>query len=468
MALATRVTRWSRLLHAALAFCVVASVFAHEPAPQSLVTALVAGLTFLLAFRLERRTLAFARLSTLARTIHQGRAVALGAVVLGACGTFIPWLELEPQRIALAAGLLLATSALWGWLTRNLLAGHRVHRVLLVGDGTRVARFLSDFAADAHPEYEIAGLLTDTGRGLPDDVEPDTTLDEIVAMFDEATATSGANARVLGTLDDLETVLAAEAVDTVVVSVRRNRLELFSRLSAWPGTVTVQELPAFSEHVFGRVPVDVINAAWFMHMIHPFYRPYSSIVKRWADLVTSLVIGLLALPLLPAIAVWIRVASPDGPVLFRQLRVGEGGREFTLVKFRTMRVSAESDGPKWAGARDSRVFRGGHFLRRTRLDELPQLWNILAGHMSFVGPRPEVPAFVADLEQEIPYYQRRHMVKPGLTGWAQVRLGYTDSVDGAATKLGHELYYLKHQSLFLDFVILVETVRVVLMRFGSR
>jgi lipopolysaccharide/colanic/teichoic acid biosynthesis glycosyltransferase len=108
------------------------------------------------------------------------------------------------------------------------------------------------------------------------------------------------------------------------------------------------------------------------------------------------------------------------------------------------------------------------FLRTTRIDELPNLWNILRGHMSFVGPRPEQPRYVAELEQEVPYYQRRHMVKPGLTGWAQVRLGYTDSVDGAASKLGYELYYLKHQSVFLDFVIFLETIRVVLMRFGSR
>ncbi|MBC7461616.1 MAG: sugar transferase [Thermoleophilia bacterium] len=365
-----------------------------------------------------------------------------------------------------AAVAMLAAGGLWGALTKSLLGGRAVHRVLLVGDGERVGRFLSDFDDDPHPDYEIVGLLTDTARGTPgaEDVDGHTTLDEIIAMFDETTE-SGVNARVLGTLDELETVLAAEGIDTVVVTVNRNRLELFSRLAGWSGDITVQELPAFSEHVFGRVPVDVINAAWFMHMIHPFYRPYSRAVKRAGDIAAALFIGALAMPVWPIAALWIRVMSPEAPVLFRQNRIGEGGREFTLVKFRTMRPGGDGT---WTTEQDPRIFRGGAFMRTTRIDEIPNLWNILRGHMSFVGPRPEQPRYVAELEQAVPYYQRRHMVKPGLTGWAQVRLGYTDSVDGAANKLGYELYYLKHQSLFLDFVIFVETIRVVLFRFGSR
>jgi exopolysaccharide biosynthesis polyprenyl glycosylphosphotransferase len=297
-------------------------------------------------------------------------------------------------------------------------------------------------------------------------VEGDTTLEELVAMFDGATTATGV--QVLGNLDDLETVLAAEAIDTVVVAVRRNRLQLFSRLSAYKGgDITVQELPAFSEHVFGRVPVDVINAAWFMHMIHPFYRPYSRIAKRLADLAASIVLGLVALPMVPFVIAAVRLTSP-GAALYSQIRVGEQGREFRIYKFRTMRIDAEANGAQWASHNDPRITRLGAMMRSTRLDEIPQLWNVLRGHMSFVGPRPERPQFVEELEAVVPYYQRRHMVKPGLTGWAQVRLSYTDSVDGAANKLGYELYYLKHQSLFLDFVIFVETIRVVLLRFGSR
>lgn len=469
IALNARVARWSRAFHAVITFAVAAIVFLpmgadSPPLHERALTTVVAGIVFLLAFRMERRNIAFARLSGFARLIYRARAVTLGAIAFGATSYYLPWVDAGPLRVGIAALAMLAAGATWGALTRHLLGGHAVHRVLLVGDGERVGKFLAEFERDPHPEYEVVGLLTDTGRGLPEDVAGDTTLDEIIAMFDETTE-AGIDARVLGTLDDLETVLASEAIDTVVVSVRRNRLELFSRLSGWKGNVSVQELPAFSEHVFGRVPVDVINAAWFMHLIHPFYRPYSRVVKRAGDLVAAMFIGLVALPLLPITALWIRLVSPGAPVIFRQERVGDGGREFTLVKFRTMHPGGDGS---WTLDNDTRIFRGGVFLRKTRIDELPNLWNILRGHMSFVGPRPEQPRYVAELEQAVPYYQRRHMVKPGLTGWAQVRLGYTDSVDGAANKLGYELYYLKHQSLFLDFVIFVETIRVVLMRFGSR
>lgn len=469
VAINARIARWSRAFHTVITFAVAAIVFlpagfSTGPLHERMVEALVAGCIFLLAFRLERRNIAFARLSGFARSVYQARAVALGALALGAAAYYLPGIDIAPRQVLLAAVAMFAAGAIWGALTRSLLGGRPVHRVLLVGDGERVGKFLADFQRDPHPGYEVAGLLTDTGRGLPEDVAGDTTLDEIIAMFDETTE-AGVDARVLGTLDDLETVLASEAIDTVVVSVRRNRLELFSRLSGWGHHISVQELPAFSEHVFGRVPVDVINAAWFMHLIHPFYRPYSRVAKRASDLAAATLIGLLALPLIPITALWIRLISPQAPVLFRQVRVGEGGREFTLVKFRTMHPGGDGS---WTVDTDPRIFRGGVFLRTTRIDELPNLWNILRGHMSFVGPRPEQPRYVAELEQEVPYYQRRHMVKPGLTGWAQVRLGYTDSVDGAASKLGYELYYLKHQSVFLDFVIFLETIRVVLMRFGSR
>ncbi|MCW2925055.1 MAG: glycosyl transferase [Thermoleophilia bacterium] len=470
LSLNARIARWSRAFHALITFAVAAIVFLPDgfgggPLRERVLASVLGGATFLLAFRLERRNVAFARLSGLARLVYRARAVALGAVVFGAVAYYLPWIDVGPRRVGIAALAMLAAGVVWGGLTRHLLGGRAVHRVLLVGDGERVGRFISDFQRDPHPEYELVGLLTDTGRSLGDDVGGDTTLDEIIAMFDETTS-AGVDGRVLGTLDDLEVVLAAEAIDTVVVSVRRNRLELFSRLSSWKGgEIAVQELPAFAEHVFGRVPVDVINAAWFMHLIHPFYKPYSRAVKRAGDLAAAIAIGLLALPVIPLAALWIRLMSPEAPVLFRQERVGEGGRPFTLVKFRTMRPGGDGS---WTQDTDPRIFRGGVFLRKTRIDELPNLWNILVGHMSFVGPRPEQPRYVAELEGAVPYYQRRHMVKPGLTGWAQVRLGYTDSVDGAANKLGYELYYLKHQSLFLDFVIFVETIRVVLLRFGSR
>jgi exopolysaccharide biosynthesis polyprenyl glycosylphosphotransferase len=167
-------------------------------------------------------------------------------------------------------------------------------------------------------------------------------------------------------------------------------------------------------------------------------------------------------------AIAIRLESP-GPALFRQERVGLGGRTFRVLKFRSMYIDAEKDGkPRWASANDPRVTGVGRFLRRTRLDELPQVFNVLKGEMSFVGPRPERPFFVEQLTEQIPFYGARHTVKPGITGWAQVRCSYGASVDDATRKLQFELYYVKNHTLLLDLVILVETVRVVLSGAGAR
>jgi exopolysaccharide biosynthesis polyprenyl glycosylphosphotransferase len=231
--------------------------------------------------------------------------------------------------------------------------------------------------------------------------------------------------------------------------------------------VTVQELTGFSEHLFGRVPLESINAAWFMHLIHPFYRPYSRAAKRIADVGAALLMGMLSLPLLPIVALAVKLTSP-GPVFYSQVRVGAGGRPFRIYKFRTMVEDAERNGVAWATPGDPRITRVGGIMRNTRIDEIPQLWNVIRGTMSFVGPRPERPEFVSELERRIPYYNRRHQLKPALTGWAQVRAGYADSVDAAADKLAYKLYYLKHRSLLFDVIVFMETIRVVLSRAGAR
>jgi exopolysaccharide biosynthesis polyprenyl glycosylphosphotransferase len=191
-------------------------------------------------------------------------------------------------------------------------------------------------------------------------------------------------------------------------------------------------------------------------------------VKLVFDVVVSCVLLVLAMPVMLATAIAIFLES-GAPIVYRQERVGRGGRIFTLLKFRSMRVDAEKEGKaQWAQANDARVTRVGRFIRGTRIDELPQLFNVLRGEMSFVGPRPERPAFVADLTGQIPFYDVRHCVNPGLTGWAQVRHRYGASVADAGRKLQFDLYYVKNHSLALDVLILLETVRVVLLREGSR
>lgn len=189
--------------------------------------------------------------------------------------------------------------------------------------------------------------------------------------------------------------------------------------------------------------------------------------KRAFDILAALVLIAAFSWLLLLTAFAIRVDSA-GPALYRQRRVGKDGREFDIYKFRSMRVDAEKDGARWASTDDDRITRVGRFIRRTRIDEIPQAFNILKGEMSFVGPRPERPEFVATLEKEIPRYHERHLVKPGITGWAQVRHTYTASVEGARDKLCYDLFYVKHFSLLLDVLIVMMTVRVAVLGIGSR
>lgn len=217
----------------------------------------------------------------------------------------------------------------------------------------------------------------------------------------------------------------------------------------------------------GIVPLDLVGEdRWFRQLgqVRPLAAAHAAL-KRTTDLAVAVVLGLAVLPLIPLVALAIRLESP-GPIFYSQTRVGLGGRPFRLFKFRSMRQDAERDGARWAQAGDARVTRVGRFMRLTRIDELPQLWNVLAGEMTLVGPRPERPEFTAMLEREIPHYAKRYTVKPGLTGWAQVRFHYTSTVEDTARKLEYDLYYLKHASLALDLRILVETVRVVLRKSG--
>jgi lipopolysaccharide/colanic/teichoic acid biosynthesis glycosyltransferase len=209
------------------------------------------------------------------------------------------------------------------------------------------------------------------------------------------------------------------------------------------------------------VPLSHVTPAWFLGIIHLYRRPYSRITKRLFDLSIVAIIFVLTAPLWPVIAllVW---STSRGPILFRQVRLGEGGKPFAILKFRTMVDGAEEPGkPIWATKSDQRVTLIGRFLRRTRLDELPQLWNVLRGDMSVVGPRPERPEFLQLLEQGVPFWTRRNLVRPGITGWAQLRNGYTSDLNGASRKLSYDLYYLKHHSLMLDLAITVRTASAV-------
>jgi sugar transferase (PEP-CTERM system associated) len=232
--------------------------------------------------------------------------------------------------------------------------------------------------------------------------------------------------------------------------------------------IRVTDLLTFLERESGRVSVELMHPSWLIFS-HGFRCDFLRLAtKRAFDVAVSLAILVLSAPLalLAAAAIYL---EDRGPVLYRQVRAGQNGRRFRMIKFRSMRVDAESDGrPVWARQNDSRVTRVGVWIRRLRIDELPQVLNVLLGHMSFVGPRPERPEFVAELAGKVPFYEERHFVKPGITGWAQVRCGYGASKEDAQAKLEFDLYYVKHHSLMLDLVVLLQTVEIVLFRIGAR
>ena len=266
---------------------------------------------------------------------------------------------------------------------------------------------------------------------------------------------------VVADLEHLREAILREQIDLLVVGSGVGRLAVFEAVARCldvPFRYT--ELSAFYEDVFGNVPTAEINAAWFAHLAAVEARHTSPVAKRALDVGLALAVGVLALPLLAGAVVLIRLGG--GPALFVQQRVGESGRPFRLYKLRTMRVGS-GDELVWAQVGDPRVTRIGRVLRRTHVDELPQIWNVLRGDMSFVGPRPEQVGFVAQLDAALPFYQRRHLIRPGITGWAQVRCGYAGSESGSAWKLCNDLYYVKHRSLVLDVLVLFETVAALLV-----
>ena len=261
----------------------------------------------------------------------------------------------------------------------------------------------------------------------------------------------------LGGLEDLGHVVSEHDPDLLLVSSAAPRMDIFRALSdSCLGTsVRVLELTAFYESTLGHVPIGAINDAWFQCVMHPNWARTSR-RTRFCDVLIALLVGVLFAPLLLVLALLIR--RDGGPVFYRQVRIGEGGRPFQMYKLRSMRV--QSDAPAtWSSASDTRVTNVGRFMRRFHVDEIPQILNVLRGDMSIVGPRPEQPEFVEQLERTIPFYARRTLTRPGVTGWAQVHCGYAGSESGSAWKLSHDLYYLRHRSAFLDLMIIAETAR---------
>ena len=290
--------------------------------------------------------------------------------------------------------------------------------------------------------------------------------DYVGVLSDRPGLTETVGLRRLGGSGDLLEVVRTERPDLLVVADKRHRAAIVSRLlDDWTTSADVIDWPDFYEQRFHRV-AGVMSSSWFTSILDIRRVRYSAGRKRAFDIVVACTALLIFLPLILLICLALRISG--GPVLYRQTRSGEGGKPFQMVKFRTMVPDAETSEAVYASASDPRVTRVGRILRRTRWDELPQFWNVLRGEMSVVGPRPERPEHVSLLEREVPFWNRRLLFKPGITGWAQIHVGYTDNVSGAAAKLSYDLYYLKHRSLSFDVLILIATLRLLFTGRGAR
>jgi lipopolysaccharide/colanic/teichoic acid biosynthesis glycosyltransferase len=276
----------------------------------------------------------------------------------------------------------------------------------------------------------------------------------------------------LGSLEDgMRRIVTDNKIDLLVHSAgppvegddapRPGRLEIFEQVAAACLDLPVRLIEAslLYEDLLGHVPLGQSTSAWFQYLMHPRYGGGSPISKRAFDLLAGSLMMIAAAPVIAAFAIVVKLTD-RGPIFFRQNRVGEGGAEFSMIKLRSMNVAAEHSGAEWSTADDQRTTTVGRVMRRMHIDELPQLWNVLRGQMTLVGPRPERRELIAELERQLPYYDRRHLVKPGIAGWAQARCGYGGSEEGTSWKLCHDLFYLKHRAVYFDLLILVENIRV--------
>jgi sugar transferase (PEP-CTERM system associated) len=376
--------------------------------------------------------------------------LVLGMVALALSGVgyvyhfFLPGHDFLPPYSALM-GLLILTFALLGWRAAySWLVQQRYfrERVYVLGTGDRAQRLLNGLRQRSELGIEVVGW---TG-GIEGELTRETVAKHLLGL-----ARGSGVHRVIVALPD-----------------RRGTLPVEELLDLRLEGVKVEEATSWLEKISGRIEVEQLYPSWLIFAEGFRFSSFSRLVRRVLNFSVAL-IGLgISLPLLPFIAIAIKFSSP-GAVLYRQKRVGRGGSTFYCYKFRTMRQDAEADtGATWATDNDPRITRVGKFLRLSRLDETPQLWCVLKGDMHFVGPRPERPEFVEWLSKEIPYYGVRHTVRPGITGWAQVQYKYGNTLEDAREKLQYDLFYIKNASVGLDFWIVFQTVKIVLLGRGAK
>lgn len=366
---------------------------------------------------------------------------AFAAVALALVFYIFPSIAIWRSALAIAFGLALVGIIFIRWIylrVADLQAFKR--RILVLGVGKKAARILTLERQDPSRSFVCVGFVPMS------DAEPQV----------------GEGQNIWGNMS-LPELAQEQQVEEIVVAVeeRRGGTPLSALLACKLAGIMITDYSTFWERETGKVDLDTLHPSWMIFSDGFVGGPTQAAVKRAFDIGSSLLLLVLTLPIVCLTAIAIRLESSGG-ILYRQERVGMNGRPFMLLKFRSMRADAERDGvPKWAQVNDQRVTRVGAFIRKVRIDEIPQIVNVLKGDMSFIGPRPERPFFVDELRQAIPYYAERHRVKPGISGWAQLNYPYGASIEDAKEKFQYDLYYIKNYSLFLDLIVLIQTVRVI-------
>jgi sugar transferase (PEP-CTERM system associated) len=379
------------------------------------------------------------------------RALGVASVILAVLYYWLPTLIIGRGVFVIASVFVVALVVGWRlafeWLSLRIAPAERL---LIVGTNSAAV----DLARELFERRQELGV-------------------ELVGFVDSDPKLVGLsliNPGVIGTVDEIPTIVRARGVDRVVVSLAdaRGKLSMDQLLQMkLTDGVRFDHLASVYEEYTGKIAVENLRPSWLIFSDGFGRSRWVVAFKRACDILLAATGLLLGAPLMLFSMIAVKLSSP-GPALYHQRRVGKDGRIFTIHKFRSMRTDAEAlTGAVWSTQNDPRVTRIGRFLRRTRLDELPQIWNVLIGDMSVVGPRPERPEFVTDLTRQIPFYSQRHLVRPGLTGWAQVRHSYGSTVEDALQKLQYELFYIKHMSIAFDLFIVLATIKTVLVRRGS-
>jgi sugar transferase (PEP-CTERM system associated) len=370
--------------------------------------------------------------------------VGVLSLLLAGLTYFFPWFAVGRNVFLTGLCILSLTWILWRWAYERLIFLPALReRVYLLGNGERARRILESIRTRAELGMDLVGWAGEAGN----DAGTGESLGRICQEL-------GSN----------------RSVDRIIVALkdRRSAMPVNELLKLRLQGIRIDEGTSLLEKVSGQIELDELHPSWLIFGDGFRLSQSHQLLQQILSTLAALVLSILTLPLIPIIVILIKLGSP-GPVLYRQRRVGLRGRIFNCYKFRSMRPDAEADsGPTWACDDDPRITPVGRFLRYTRLDEIPQLWNVLRGDMEFVGPRPERPEFVEWLTREIPYYELRHTVPPGVTGWAQVCYKYGNTLEDAQEKLRYDLYYIKNRSFGLDTMILFETIKTVLLGRGAQ